>query len=200
MTHFRPAFFCLLILFPFIQGFSEGLQIQAGVGLTDALSPNYIQKYWVYGVNFNVGFGASINEKWSFNLAYTQHTFDYSSGTVPAGNNATANQALIRLKRCTKIARLQRLTPFYSVSVGFSLFSAPAVYKKVKNAPLLILPENKLEDAMHSSGPAAEVTLGFDCQLGPQSALFTEWFSSAAFSHRQNFVGWGLRMGVSFTI
>ena len=174
--------------------------MQAGVGLSDAFSPYYLQKYWIYGVNFNVGFGASINEKWSFNLAYAHQTFDYGSGIVPAGNNADANQALICLKRCASFARLQRLAPFISVGAGFSLLNAPAVYSKVENAPLLILPENKLEDAKQASGPAAEVSLGFDYQIGPLSALFTELFSSAAFFPRQNFVCWGLRMGVLFTI
>jgi hypothetical protein len=200
MTHFRPAFICLFLLPPLIQGYSEGLLMQAGVGLSDALSPYYLQKYWIYGVNFNVGFGASINEKWSFNLAFTHHTFDYCSGIVPADDNASANQAMIHLKRYALITRLQRLAPFISVGAGFSLLNVPAVYRKVESDPFLIMPENKLEDAKQSSGPAAEVSVGFDYQIGPLSALFSELFSSAAFLPRQNFVCWGLRMGVLFTI
>jgi hypothetical protein len=199
MTHLRSVFISRLLLLPTIQGYSEGLLMQAGVGLTDAVSPPYMKKYWLYGVNFNIAFGAAVNEKWSFNLAYTHHTFDYRNGIAITGDNACANQAMIHLKRYAP-TRLQRLAPFISVGAGFSLLKAPAVYRKVERVPLLILPENKLEDAWKSSAPVAEVSLGVDYQLSPLSALFTELFSSIAFSPQQNYVGWGLRMGVMFTI
>lgn len=173
--------------------------MQAGVGLTDAVSPNYLQKYWLYGVNFNVGFGAAVNEKWSFSLAFTHHTFDYRNGIAIAGDNACANQAMMHLKWYAP-TRLQRVAPFISVGAGFSLQKAPAVYRKMAQFPLLILPENKLEDAWKSSAPVAEFSLGVDYKISLLSALFSEFFTSAAFSPGQNFVCWGLRMGVLFTI
>jgi hypothetical protein len=200
MTHVRSFLIALFFLTLTIQGQSEGLQMQTSVGLTDPLSPDYLQKYWSYGVNFNIGFGASINRKWSFNLAFSHHTLNYCSGTIPAGNSANANQALIRLKRSAPIAHLQKVSPYFSIGAGFCLWNSPAVYREVENLPNLILPKNKLEDARHSSAPAAEVSLGIHYQLAPLSMLFAEWFTSAAFSRRQNFFCLGLRTGVLFTI